>query len=79
MDKGISLACLADHMNFSLNDAVSFGDNDNDASMFEKTGMSFAVSNGTEKALEAATNVANSCDDDGIFDACSKFFPELGL
>ena len=50
--RGIELFCM--EAGISLEETIGIGDNDNDLSMFKKTGLSFCVGNGCDNAREAA-------------------------
>lgn len=56
-------------------EAVAFGDGENDLSMFEAVGTSVAMGNAWDVVKERASMVTTSVDDDGIWNACR----ELGL
>lgn len=64
-----------ERMSLTLDEAVAFGDGDNDASMLAAVGCGVAMDNGTPGAKAAADLVTTSVDDDGIWNACVR----LGL
>jgi Cof subfamily protein (haloacid dehalogenase superfamily) len=53
-NKGAALAWIAGQLNIPLDRTAAIGDSDNDVSMFEKAGQSFAVAGGTPAALSGA-------------------------
>lgn len=76
VSKGNALVQLAKYMNIEPSQICAFGDYDNDVSMFEIAGISIAMSNASEKALDAADYITKSNDDDGIAYAISLLYDE---
>ena len=66
INKGKALKILSKMIGFSLDDVVSFGDNDNDYELLKISGLSIAVENATKKVKEVADFVAPSNDDSGV-------------
>ncbi|MBQ8526821.1 MAG: HAD family phosphatase [Clostridia bacterium] len=64
--KGRLVKKLAEILNIDPKKTISAGDNDNDVSMLEATGISFAVSNASEKAKEAADYITVSNEEHAI-------------
>lgn len=56
-------------------EAVAFGDGENDLSMFSAVGTSVAMGNAWDEVKRRATLVTDSVDDDGVWNACRR----LGL
>lgn len=56
-------------------EAVAFGDGENDLTMFDAVGTSVAMGNAWDIVKERATHVTTDVDDDGIWNACV----ELGI
>ena len=54
-------------------EAIAFGDGENDLSMFEAVGTSVAMGNAWDTVKERASWVTTSVDDDGIWNACRRF------
>ena len=54
-------------------DAVVFGDEKNDLSMFRDEWTSIAMGNAIDELKEKATYVTTPCDQDGIYNACVHF------
>lgn len=54
-------------------EAIAFGDSENDLEMLRAAGIGVAMGNGTPEALEAADYVTNDCDDDGLLHALEHF------
>ena len=54
-------------------EAIAFGDSENDVEMLRAAGIGVAMANGTPDALAAADYVAPDCDDDGLARALTHF------
>lgn len=76
MDKSVSKATgievLLKHYNFSVDEAIAFGDNYNDIEMLEYIPQSVAMGNAPEKILQIASNVTDTSEDGGIFTYLQK-------
>ena len=66
MDKGRSLARLAELLGLTADEVMAFGDGQNDVSMIEAAGTGVAMQNGCPEALRAADIVAPSNLEDGV-------------
>jgi len=75
-NKGIALKFLADYLKFDLKNTVVFGDNENDIYMFKVAGTKIAVDNAVEKLKEVADFVSKSNEENGVFYAFTRLFPE---
>lgn len=73
--KDYGVRAVLERYGFTAEDAVAFGDGENDLSMFGAVGTSVAMGNAWDSVKEQATYVTTSVDDDGIWNACEK----LGL
>lgn len=69
VSKGLALAGVAEILGFDPSEFVAVGDSENDASMFEVVGDSYAVANADEIATQAADHVLNRGHVDGTLDA----------
>lgn len=69
VNKGLALAGVAEILGFDPSEFVAVGDSENDASMFEVVGDSYAVANADEIATQAADHVLNRGHVDGTLDA----------
>ncbi|MDO4436973.1 MAG: Cof-type HAD-IIB family hydrolase [Coriobacteriaceae bacterium] len=67
-DHGV-LATL-ERMGIQPEEAVAFGDGENDLGMFRAVGTSVAMGNAWDPVKEQATFVTTDVDDDGIWNAC---------
>ena len=64
--KGDGVTKLLDHYGFSREDAIAFGDGENDIEMFEAVDLSVAMMNAHEKLKEVASFITDSNEDDGV-------------
>jgi Cof subfamily protein (haloacid dehalogenase superfamily) len=64
--KGSGLEFLAEHLGFSADRTVSFGDGENDLELLEWAGFGIAVANAHEQVLAAADWVCPSAADEGV-------------
>lgn len=69
VNKGLALAGVAEILGFDPSEFVAVGDSENDASMFEVVGDSYAVANADEIATQAADHVLDRGHVDGTLDA----------
>ena len=63
---------MLSHFNISSDDAVYFGDDNDDIESIKHCGLGVAVSNAIPKVLEIADKITNSNDEDGV----AKFIEE---
>ena len=54
-------------------EAMAFGDSENDASMLRAVGLGVAMGNATPAAREAARYVTDDAENDGIYHALKHF------
>lgn len=66
MNKGNGLRKLLERWHLSGNDLLAFGDNENDLSMFELAGESYAMANAPDHVQAAATHIAPSNNQQGV-------------
>lgn len=76
MDKSVSKATgievLLKYYNFSVDEAIAFGDNYNDIEMLEYIPQSVAMGNAPQKILEIARNITETSEDAGIYTYLKK-------
>jgi len=60
-------------LNLSKEEAIAFGDEENDFGMFEAVGISVAMGNAIDSLKRKATYVTDDVDQDGIYNACKYF------
>ncbi|MBO0454594.1 Cof-type HAD-IIB family hydrolase [Enterococcus sp. AZ007] len=73
--KAAGVQKICNTMNVSLDQALAFGDEENDFTMFETVGFPVAMGNATPALKEKASHITSAVSDDGIWKACI----ELGL
>lgn len=66
VSKGTALAELAAHLGIDKADIACVGDNDNDASMFDVSGIRFAMGNAIPALKERADVILPSNDENGV-------------
>src|SRR5207237_10141309 len=64
--KGTGLAFLAEHLGFTREGTVAFGDGENDVELLEWAGYAVAVANAHERVLAAADFVCPPVDEEGV-------------
>ena len=74
-NKGNSLRRFAEHLGFTLENCIAFGDGLNDLSMIEAAGTGVAMANAHPQVLAAADLVTATNDEDGV----ARTLRELGV
>ena len=72
--KASGLKRLVERLNITPEECVAFGDGGNDIEMLQYCGLSYAVSNASEKVKNAAKEVCPSNEEDGVLVTLEKFF-----
>ena len=65
VDKGLSLARMAERYGLSLAECAAVGDSDNDLAMLRAAGLPIAMGNASQPVKELASRVAPPCGEDG--------------
>jgi hypothetical protein len=73
--KDTGIAAVLEHLGIAPEEAVAFGDGENDITMLKAVGMGVAMGNATPATQEVANYITTSVDEDGIYNACV----ELGM
>lgn len=73
--KAVGIEKLLTRLNYSMQDAIAFGDGLNDIEMLQAVGTSVAMANGHEKAKAVATHIAPHVDENGL----AKIMKQLKL
>ena len=73
VDKGSSLALLAEVLGIPVAATIAFGDGFNDISMLRRAGLGVAMANAREEVRAAADHVAGSNEEDGMALAVEHF------
>ena len=71
--KGTALVQLCEALGCTVENAMAFGDADNDLAMIKAAGLGVAMENGFESVKEAADVVTKTNDEDGVAYLVNKF------
>ncbi|HEY6055792.1 MAG TPA: Cof-type HAD-IIB family hydrolase [Gaiellaceae bacterium] len=71
--KASGLEFLAEHLGFTAEDAVAFGDGENDVELVDWAGYGVAVANAHRRVLEVADWVCPPVDEEGVAQAIEAF------
>ncbi|WP_353650012.1 HAD family hydrolase [Nakamurella sp. A5-74] len=74
VNKGVTVARLAQEWGIDPADAVAFGDMPNDIEMLQWAGRSYAMEGAHTQALAAATDQAGRHDEDGVAQVLERWF-----
>ena len=74
--KGIALERVAKKLNIPMENIMSIGDNFNDVSMLERTGVSFAMANAEDGVKERAKYMTASNSENGVAEAIYRCINE---
>lgn len=77
VNKGTTLALVADEMGIGLADFVAIGDSDNDREMLQAAGLGIAIAGGQTGAVEAADHVSTKKYGDGFSEIIREIFSSL--
>lgn len=72
VNKGKSLAKLADITGVKIEEMIACGDSYNDISMIEAVGLGVAMGNANEPTKAAADIITKSCEEDGVANIIEK-------
>ena len=70
--KGVGVKSVLEHFGLQPEEAIAFGDGNNDLEMLEVVGTSVAMGNGSQELKNIATYVARPCTEDGIYHFCKE-------
>lgn len=68
--KGVGVARMLEHFGLTQDEAIAFGDGNNDIEMLRAVGTSVAMENGSQELKRIANFVARPCAEDGIYRFC---------
>lgn len=68
--KGKGIQKILEYYNLKKEDAIAFGDGNNDIEMFKAVGTAIAMGNASEKLKEFATDICDHVANDGIYNYC---------
>jgi len=66
VSKSIAVQAVLDYFDVSPEEALAFGDGDNDIDMLEQVGFGIAMGNGSEALKKVADYVTKKSTEDGI-------------
>lgn len=70
--KGEALEALANRLQIDRDDVYAFGDEENDLTMIEYAGHGIAMKNAKQRILDAASEITESNENDGVVKALKK-------
>ncbi|KAF4324731.1 hypothetical protein G195_001909 [Phytophthora kernoviae 00238/432] len=73
VSKSIAAGKVLAHLNISREEAMAFGDGENDIDLLEYVGLGIAMGNGGERIKQSADYVTLRASEDGITHALKKF------
>ena len=76
VNKGSALRALAESLDIAPDEILAFGDGENDITMLEYAGHSYAVANAREDVIEKAKFTAPSNAEDGVAQVIEKYLAE---
>ena len=71
--KDLGVAATLEHFGFTADEAIAFGDGENDLPMLSAVGTGVAMGNAWDIVKERADYVTDDVDSDGIWNACRHF------
>ncbi len=69
-DKGVGVQKMLEHYGLTPDQAIAFGDGNNDIEMLQAVGTGVAMGNGSQALKDIADFVAGPCAEDGIYRFC---------
>lgn len=73
-DKGVAVRIVLKHLNLSKDEAIAFGDDLQDITMFNEVGYSVALDNAKEEVKKAASYVTKSITKHGVKKALKQLY-----
>ncbi len=70
--KGIAVEKILDYYGFSKDEAIAFGDGENDMEMLEAVGTGIAMDNAMDSVKAIANYVCGSAAEDGVYHYCKE-------
>lgn len=70
--KGVGIEKILEHYHLKKEEAIAFGDGDNDIEMLKTVGLGIAMENGSEKLKTAADKICGHVAEDGIYHYCRE-------
>lgn len=75
MSKAHAIELVCQHLNFSIDQVVAFGDSENDLSMLKTVGLGVAMGNGNERVKAIADDITTNVEEFGTI----TYLEKLGL
>lgn len=72
-NKGTALRCLAEHLGFTMQNTMAFGDGLNDVSMIREAGVGIAMQNAEQIVKQYADYITEDCDHHGVAAGIARF------
>lgn len=70
--KGVGIGKILEHYHLKKEEAIAFGDGDNDIEMLKSVGLGIAMENSSEKLKAAADKICGHVAEDGIYHYCRE-------
>lgn len=70
--KGVGIEKILEHYHLKKEEAIAFGDGDNDIEMLQAVGLGIAMENGSEKLKAVADKICGHVAEDGIYHYCRE-------
>lgn len=71
-NKGVAVKEMASYLNIPIKNTITIGDNFNDVSMFQISGMSIAMGNAKDEIKRGCTHTTLSCEENGVAHAIEE-------
>ena len=68
--KGVGIQKILEHFGYTAQQALAFGDGNNDLEMLQTVGTGVAMGNATDRLKSVADHVCRSAEEDGIYHYC---------
>lgn len=68
--KGIGVNKILEYYHLNSNEAIAFGDGDNDIEMLKEVGLGIAMGNASDNLKKVANEVCDNVDNDGVYHYC---------
>lgn len=71
--KGVGIQKILEHFQLTSDEAMAFGDGNNDIEMLQAVGMAVAMENASDQLKAIANDVCGHVAEDGIYHYCKKY------
>lgn len=76
-NKGDAVEWIANYMGISMDEVMTFGDNENDLAMLKKAGISVAVENGEDYVKSQVTYITKDNNHNGVSSFLKEYFKDI--